>query len=418
MSSDNAVDKEHPMPQYPLKGIRVVDFGLVWAGPGLTMLLADMGAEIIKVESRRHIDMLRLFAPYAEGRSVSEDASATFHALNRNKLGIALDLGHEDARQLVMRLVSMSDVVTENFSPRAMRGWGLSYEELRKVKPDIIMISLSAAGQTGPLRNTMTYGPSLGGLAGIEALVGYYNEGSHGTQMAYCDPVAGAFGAFAVLAALRCRARTGKGQYIDLAQMQAVATMLGYPLMEYIMNKRNLPCLGNRHRWAAPHGCYRCRGDDSWISIAVTSEEEWQGLCRAMGDPEWTRDERFKDTHARKLNEDELDRHVEEWTSGLEHYDAMFRLQRAGVAGVATLNSLEIMSDPHMVSRGDWVQTKYTPTGDDELIPGVHWKLSRSVGGYYRHAPLLGGDRDYVLGELLGLGQNKIAALEEKGAIY
>jgi len=149
MLSDNSLSKEITGTKYPLKGIRVTDRGLVWAGPGLTMMLADMGAEVIKVESHRHIDMLRVFAPYAEGRSVSEDASATFHALNRNKLGIALDLGHEEARQLVKRLVSVSDVVAENFSPRAMRRWELSYEELRKVKSDIIMVSLSAAGRQG-----------------------------------------------------------------------------------------------------------------------------------------------------------------------------------------------------------------------------------------------------------------------------
>jgi benzylsuccinate CoA-transferase BbsF subunit len=236
--------------------------------------------------------------------------------------------------------------------------------------------------------------------------------------MAYCDPVAGAFGAFALLAALRCRARTGQGQYIDLAQMQAAASTLGYPLMEYIMNKRNLPCTGNRHRWAAPHGCYRCQGNDSWISIAVTTEEEWQALCAAMGNPAWSSDERFQDMQSRKRNEDELDGHIEEWTSKQEHYDAMFRLQEAGVSGIATLNSLEAMNDAHMVSRGNWVQTNYTPTGDDELIPGVHWKLSRSTGGFYRHAPLLGGDRDYVLGELLGIGRSEMAALEERGVFY
>ena len=406
------------MTQYPLRGIRITDFGWIWTGPALSLLLADMGAEVIKVESRSRIDIMRRYIPQAQGADVNVDASVTFHVLNRNKLSITLDLAKQEARQVAMQLVKLSDVVLENFSPRAMRGWGLTYEEFRKVKSDIIMISISTAGQTGPLRDVRTLGFSLAGLAGIQGLVGYKDEGAMGSMIPYPDPVAGTLGAFAVLAALRYRNRTGTGQYIDLSQMQTISTMLGYPMMDYIMNRRKARRMGNKHRWAAPHNCYRCKGEDKWVSIAVTSEDEWHALCRAMGGPEWSKDQKFKDMHNRKLNEDELDRHIEEWTSGLEHYDAMFRLQREGVAATATLDAGEMEQDPHFRSRGQFERTKYPPTGEEEIMPGIHWRLGRSPGGIYRPAPRLGGDHDYVFGELLGMTRDEVKALEESGAIH
>jgi benzylsuccinate CoA-transferase BbsF subunit len=280
------------------------------------------------------------------------------------------------------------------------------------------MISLSTVGQTGPLRDVRTLGFSLAGLSGILDLVGYEGERAMGSMIPYPDPVAGALGAFAVLAALRYRNRTGKGQYIDLSQTQAIATMLGYPIMDYIMNRRKADRMGNKHRWAAPHGCYRCKGEDKWVSIATTTEAEWHGLCRAMGEPEWSKHDRFKDMHSRKLNEHEMDRHIEAWTAKLDHYDIMFRLQREGVPCAATLNPIDLENDPHLRSRGQWERIRYPLTGEEEVIPGVHWHLGRSLGGVYRPAPCLGGDNSYIFCGLLGLSQEEIKALEERRVIY
>lgn len=406
------------MTQYPLRDIRILDFGWVWTGPALSLLLGDMGAEVIKVESRRRIDIMRRYIPHAQNEATNVDASATFHVLNRNKLSITLDLAKEEARRIVMRLIGLSDVVLENFSPRTMRGWGLTYDEFHKVKPDIIMISLAATGQTGPLRDVRTLGFSLAGLSGLQGLVGYRDEGAMGSMIPYPDPVAGALGAFAVLAALRYRNRTGNGQYIDLSQIQAIASILGYPMMDYILNGRSPRRMGNGHRRAAPHGCYRCKGNDSWVSIAVTTEEEWRALCRAMGQPEWSNDPKFRDMHHRKLHENELDRNIEAWTSGLDHYDVMFRLQRKGVAAAATLDPAELEYDPHLRSRGLFERAKYPVTGEEEVIPGIHWKLGRSTGGIYRPAPRLGEDNDYVFRELLCMSKSETAALEEQEVIY
>jgi benzylsuccinate CoA-transferase BbsF subunit len=382
------------------------------------MLLGDMGAEVIKVESRRRIDIMRRYTPQTKGESISVDASATFHVLNRNKLGITLDLAKKEAQQLVLRLARLSDVVVENFSPRAMCGWGLDYEEVSRAKPDIIMISLSAAGQAGPLRDVRTLGFSLAALSGILDLVGYKDEGAMGSMIPYPDPVAGALGAFAVLAAVRYRNRTGKGQYIDLSQWQTIATVLGYPMMDYMINGRSASRMGNKHRMLAPHGCYRCKGEDKWVSIVTTREEEWQGLCRAMGDPEWSKQERFKDMYSRKMNETELDRRIEEWTLKFDHYEVMFHLQREGVPCAATLDPTELENDAHLCARGQWTRMRYPVTGEEELIPGIHWHFSRSAGSIRRPAPCLGGDNEYVFGELLGLSKEEIKALERQQVIY
>lgn len=404
--------------RYPLSGIRILDFGWVWTGPALSLLLGDMGAEVIKVESRQRIDIMRRYTPQSKGETISVDASATFHVLNRNKLSITLDLAKDEARQLVLRLARLCDVIIENFSPRAMRSWGLCYEHLREAKPDIIMISLSAAGQTGPLRDVRTLGFSLAALSGILDLVGYKGERAMGSMIPYPDPVAGALGAFAVLAAIHFRNRTGRGQYIDLSQWQSIAAILGYPIMDYIINGRNATRMGNKHRTLAPHRCYRCKGEDRWVSISVTNEEEWRGLCRAMGEPEWSRQEKFRDMRSRKAHEEELDRYIEEWTTVLDHYEVMFRLQQEGVPCAATLDPVELENDAHLRSRGQWTRIRYPFTNDEEVIPGIHWHLGRTPGAIYRHAPRLGGDNRYVFQDLLGLHEGEIQALEQQRVVY
>ncbi|MFC1926295.1 CaiB/BaiF CoA transferase family protein [Chloroflexota bacterium] len=408
-----------------MKGIRVIDFSWVWAGPLGARQLGDMGAEVIKVESHRRIDLARRHPTRIKGRPIKNEIDhdsevlINFENYNRNKLSVTLDLGNEEARQIAKRLVGVADVVVENFPPRVMKKWGLSYDDLCQVNPSIIMISLSAAGQWGALRDIMTYGPSLGGLAGVETLVGYEDNMPLGSHRDATDPMAAVFAGFAVMAALRYKNRTGKGQHIDMSQWEAGATTIGYPLMDWIMNKRNPRLMGDKHPWAAPHGCYRCLGDDKWVSISVTKEEEWNGLCRAAGNPEWAQDERFGDMRSRKLNEKELDSLIEGWTTGLAPYDAMFCLQAQGVPSAATLNTMETPKDPHFISRHLW--TTVLPDNklevDDAIMENPYWKLSRTPGAPYRPAPTLGRDQNYVLGELLGMHQDEIAELNKKGVL-
>ncbi|MFC2059252.1 CaiB/BaiF CoA transferase family protein [Chloroflexota bacterium] len=409
------------MSQYPLKGVRIIDFSAVWVGPAISQLLADMGAEVIRIESRRHIDLVRTYTTRVKGKPAdynidhNVEVPIQFENYNRNKLGITLDLGNEEARNLVIRLVSLADVVLENFPPRVMSNWGLTYEELRKVQPGIIMLSVTAAGQWGPLRDIVTYGTALGGLTGMETLVGYKDDRPLGSQRDQLDPLGAVFGAFILLAALRYRNRTGKGQHIDLSQWEAGVTTMGYSMMDWILNKRNAGRIGNKHRWSAPHGCYRCQGDDKWVSIAVTNEREWQGLCQALGNPKWAQDKRFKDMHNRKQNEDELDHCIEECTSKLDQYDVMYRLQRNGVAAAPSLDTIDIANGPHYKARDVWARPI---TDENQIIAGVQWKLSRSTGGIYRAAPPLGRDRDYVFCELLGMTRAEIAMLDQQGIFY
>ncbi|MFC2058609.1 CaiB/BaiF CoA transferase family protein [Chloroflexota bacterium] len=414
------------MSHYPLRGIRVIDLSRVWSGPVAGRQLADMGAEVIKVESHRRIDLVRQLTAGGRGKPSDyktdhdSEVQINFENFNRNKLSVTLDLESEEACQIAKRLVGVSDVVVENFPPRIMKKWSLSYDELCNVNPSIIMISLSAAGQWGPLRDIMTYGPSLGGLAGLESVVGYDDNVPIGSHRDATDPLAAVLAAYAVLVAIRHRNRTGKGQYIDLSQWEASTCTQAYILMDWIMNKRNSKLIGNKHYQFAPCGCYRCRGEDKWVAIAVATQEHWLGFCRTLGDPEWTRDERFKDMRGRKLNEKELDRWIESWTSELEQYDVMTRLQMNGVPSAATLDTLQALRDPHFNSRELWtVPAAGNKLADEEgVIESPYWRLSRTQGGVYRAAPTLGRDQEYVLAELMGMSQAEITDLGKRGILY
>ena len=254
----------------PLEGLRVIDFGWVWAGPITGQLLGDMGAEVIKIESRKRVDFIRMMPPFAEDKPDLEGA-LFFHSLNRNKLSATLDLTQPKAAELIKRLIKISDVVIENFSPKALRNFGLDYPTLCEVTSDLIMVSLSAAGQTGPLKEIVTYGPSLGALAGLDGLIGYPGERVLGWPMAYTDPASGILAVFAIMAALYYRKRTGGGQYIDLSQWEATTALLPQFILDYTMNGRVAGTQGNRHPhmatpWLLPlpgGGCmgHHCRPD-------------------------------------------------------------------------------------------------------------------------------------------------------------
>lgn len=395
----------------PLTGLRVCDFGWVWAAPALTQFLADFGADVIKIETSRRLDLTRMM-PYFLHRDVHPNNGTLFHSLNRNKRAITLDLRRPKAQTIARRLASLSDIVVENFTPRVMRTYGLTYDDLCPLKPDLIMASLSAAGQFGSLRDTVTYGPALGGLAGIESLTGYLGEEPCGLQIAYSDPTAGMIGTFAVLAALEHRERTGQGQYIDLSQWEATTSLIPFSLLDYLMNGRVAGPQGNREPAMAPHGCYPTQGENRYVTIAIRDDTEWTAFCAALGYPSWTADPRFADGYRRKLNEDALDEKITEWTRQRTNQDVTELLQGAGVAAFPSSANDEFFNDPHWQARGTWAKIDH-PVRAGVTIAGVPWHLSDTPGSIREPAPLLGEDNETVLSELLGLTRSEIQDLAD-----
>ena len=418
--------KEEATNRQALWGLRVIDLSQIFAGPYCTKLLADMGAEIIRVEcaarSGRGALLPRMRPGGAFGSSFPDgdtgerscDRFAYYNEVNRNKLAITLDLSQPLGVGVFKRLVKISDVVVENFTPRVMENFGLGYPALHDVNPAIIMVSMSGYGADGPYRDYVSYGEGIEAMVGLCQLVGYPDGGPLRPGVAYADATSGLQAAFAILAALRHRRRSGRGQHIDLSMREAVTPLLAEFIMDYVMNGRVAGRVGNRHPSMAPHGCYRARGEDSWIAIAVSSDEEWLRLCHAMGDPPWAGDERFDTVLGRLENGEELERLIEGWTSGHDHYELMEILQRAGVRAGAVLNVAELVTDPHLSERGFFEELSH-PEAGLHLYPGLSWRMSLTPGRLRLPAPCFGEHNQYVLGELLGMSEEDMLRLAEEG---
>ncbi|MCL4500006.1 MAG: CoA transferase [Chloroflexi bacterium] len=403
------------MSRLPLEGYRVTDFGWVWAGTVLGSIFADMGAEVIKVESVHRLDGLRLGKVFELGEAL--EVNPNFHNLNHSKMSITLDLRSPEGPRFAKELIKVSDIVVENFTPRFMPEVGLTYEELKKVKPDLVMISLPPAGSSGPLSDLLAYAPILSALSGLDSMVGYPGERVLGIKHAYTDPTASLIGAYAVLAALRHRNATGEGQHIELPQWEASISLVGEAVMDYSMNKRVAGTTGNLHPMMAPHNCYRSEGDDQWISIAIKTDDEWQAFCNAIGNPAWTREERFADRYQRQKNVKELDKLVTEWTSQHSKEEAADILQAAGVAAAPVLDTEGLFFSEHFKERGDYVDIDH-PVGGNEVIYATPFRLSETPGHVWRSSPLLGQDNDYIFGEVETFVYNEIAKYKEEKIIH
>ena len=410
----------------PLDGLRVLDFGWVAVGPVIGSLLAEMGAEVIKIESSRRLDYCRLLPPTPSVRREQPDRTpvaadldmvSMFHNYNRGKLGITVDLRHPGAPALLRRLVARSDVVLENFSPGVLRRIGLHYEALREVRPDLVMISCSAAGQDGPWSELKTFAPSLSSLAGLEVLIGYPGERVLGAlAYGYADPSNAHHGALAVLAALWHRQRTGQGQYIDMSQLEATVGLTVEPLMDWFMNGRVWGRQGNDHLSMAPHGHYPCRGDDAWVSIAVEDDGAWTRLVAALGDVPWAREPRFAALAGRRAHLAELDARLAEWTRERTGWEATEILQRAGVAAFPVYGLDEQAADPHFQARGLMARPEHPRIGPMQVYAHPI-KLGATPGGVTATAPMLGEHNDHVFRELLGLSAVEIERLRAEGVI-
>lgn len=401
----------------PLEGIRVANFGWVWAGPVVGQTLDFLGAEVYKVESNVRVDMTRTLPPFGGGEA-GPNRSLSNHACWAGNGSVSIDFKTEEGLELARKLIIESDVVIENFGPGVMDKIGVGYEEMRKHKPDLVMLSMQGAGAYGPLMNTRTYGLSLTSLTGLDSLVGYVDGPPLPVENAYSDPFTGIFGAFAVVTALQHRDKTGEGQYIDFSQQEAVMQMVGPAYMDYALNQRVAGPKGNRHPLgiAAPHGVFRCAGDDRWISIAVQSEAEWAALVDAMGDPDWANAPEFASMKGRLDGIEVLHEQLERFTSEHDDRELAERLQRAGVAAAPVLNVADLLHDPHYQARGTFIEVEH-PLGFRETIYGSYVKLSHSPVDV-RPGPVIGQDNEHVFKNILGLTPEQYDDFVERKVIY
>ena len=383
-----------------------MDFTWIHAGPSATRILADQGAEVIKIESNQALAMVGGAAP------LTPRGLGHRHNWNAGKLGIALNMKTPQGIDIAKRLVSVSDAVTENFSGRVMPSWGMDYESLRQVKPDIIMLSMSGFGRTGIWKDRVSFGETLQAWAGFTHLTGFPDTDPSGPASAYSDATAGISGAQALIMALIHRTRTGQGQWIDLAQFEALATTLETLVLDINVNKEShsVRRAGNRlpHGGGAPHGAYRCKGEDRWVAITVFTDTEWDAFARAIGKPPWTREDRFGSGLARQKHADELDAMVESWT--LEHApeDVMQLLQAAGVSVGVVQTGADVAKDPQLKERGFF---RYVPDAENvpRMVEGPPYKMSRTPGGPVKGAPEFGADQTYILRDVLGMSDDELA---------
>ena len=396
-----------------LKGIRVLDFTWIHAGPSATRILSDQGAEVIKVESNNALSV------------VGGPASATARGLgqrhnwNAGKLSISLNMKTPQGIDIAKRLLAVSDVVAENFSGRVMPSWGLDYDSIRPINPGIIMLSMSGLGRTGPWRDRVSYGQTLQAWSGFTELTGFPDTDPSGPASAYSDAVGGMAGAQAVLLALIHRSRTGRGQWLDVSQFESLSSLLETLVLDMSVNGSDAVSTrtGNRlpHGGGAPHGAYRCQGDDRWVAISVFTDEEWGAFVAALGSPQWAADPRFASVDLRERNADVLDAGVETWTSERTAEEAMTLLQAAGIAAGVVQSGADLSRDPQLKERGFFRRVP-DHLGEVRIIESAPYKLSRTPGAVTRGAPAFAADMTYVLRELLGMSDDEVEDCAIAGA--
>jgi crotonobetainyl-CoA:carnitine CoA-transferase CaiB-like acyl-CoA transferase len=394
----------------PLSGVRVLDFTWVWAGPFCTMQLAHLGADVIRIESSKRPCVMRTLPPFADGK-FGINRSGMFNQNSQGKRSIALNFSKPQAIQIARELARHCDLAVENFAAGVIDRMGLGYEDLRQYRPDMIMISMAGYGRTGPESSFLNYGPQLAAQSGLLSVTGYPDDQPREACVALSDPASGLFSTFLLMASLVHRARTGRGQYIDLSMLEMLELYLPEALLDYAMNRRDSVPIGNHDRLMSPHNCYKALGDaEKWVTIAIGSEDEWRTLCQVMEKPSMAGDPRFRNAALRKQNEDELDRIITAWTSKRDRWETTELLQRAGVAAVPTFNSRDVVEDVHLRERGFIHELEHPEVGR-RIHSGIPWKMSATACRVRKPAPLLGADTDEVLGTLLGYSSDKIASL-------
>ena len=400
------------MSRPPLDGIRVVDFCWAWAGPYGALQLAHLGADVIRIESAKRLCPSRLIPPWPDNES-GVNRAGYFNQYNQGKRSLTLDLKAPEAIDIAKTLVSKSDIVMNNFASGVMEKLGVGYDVLRRIKSDIIMVSLPGYGTSGPEKDFVSYGPPQVAQSGLSALTGYVGGPPMMAGFSYGDPNGGVHATFAVMSALLHREKTGQGQYIDLSQWEAAIMLLPEAVMDYSMNGTQPERMGNRDPHMAPHGVFRSKGDDRWVSLSVRDETEWQRLCEVMGQPELGSDARFATLTARKENEAALEEIVTAWTQEISAAEATQNLQQVGIPAYPSLDAIDMVNSPHVGARDYFVELEHPEVGTRRHM-GIPWTMSRTPCEVRRPAPCLGQDTDAVLAEIVGLSQDEIAALRAK----
>ncbi len=408
----------NPSSGLPLEGVRVLDFTTILAGPHITQWLGVLGAEIIKVEThlRAESRLVSVIAKTPRRMGLNESDSFAIH--NYSKKSITLNMKHPEALGLARELVKKCDIITENFAGDTMARWGLGFDEIRALRPNAIVYAGSGFGRTGPRAGAPLYAPVADANNGLVMINGYkggepYTLGSSG----WTDMAMAMHGTFAILCALRHRQETGEGQYIDCAMIEVQAQFLGDLYMDFVLNGRNGARVGNTSEWRAPHGAYRCRGEDQWVAISIGTQPEWETFCSVARRPEWLQRPEFSDELRRWENQEALDALVTEWTREQDAHELARKLQEAGVIATASLDFQELIDDPHVRERG-FFRTIHHPVMGELLFAQMPYKTVESSPGNYFHSPLLGEHNGYVFGELLGLSADEIARLEREKVLY
>ena len=389
-----------------LNGLRVLDFTWVLAGPYATRILADFGAEVIKVQSKK------------TAKGAEANNTGYFNTWNRNKRSITLDMSHPEAREIALKLTSISDIVIENFSPRVMSNWGMDYETLKERRPDLVMVSMSAMGHTGPWKNYVAFGATIQALSGLTHLTSFNRNSPMGLGYAYTDAIVGLYATLAVLAALEYRDKTGHGQHIDISEYEAACTLLGPALMYESVHPAEISSQGNRPNdvHATPHGCYKCLGVDRWCVIAVFNDEEWQRLCQIMGNPAWTRGDRFSTLSRRRKHAKELDELLGQWTAQHTAEEVVGLLQGAGVSAGVVQDAEDLAKDPHLRARDFFISLEH-PILSRTISDASPIKFKGGSRAGWKAAPLLGEDNRYVYTKLLGFTEDELSSYVRKGII-
>jgi benzylsuccinate CoA-transferase BbsF subunit len=395
--------------------VKVLDFMWALAGPLATRVLADQGATVIRIESSRRLDVCRTILPFIGGKIGAENA-ALFHTANVGKRMLTLDPSKPEGRQTVLDLVRWADVVCESFTPKGMKGFGLDYETLRELKPDLIMLSTCLMGQTGPLAGFAGYGNLAAAMTGFYELTGWPDRAPAGPFGAYTDYIAPRYNAAAVLAALEHRRRTGEGQHIDLSQAEAALHFLAPAILDYSVNGEIAVRDGNRDRELAPHGVYPCAGADRWVAIAVRDDRDWRALCEALGAAELASDTRFASAASRVVRAAELDPLIADFTGPLEMEEIERRLHAACVPASGVYNSPEATRDPQLLHRGHFASVSHSSEGQ-AVVEAARFRLSRSPAPALEAAPTFGDSTQWVLEQVLGYDDEQIAQLAISGAL-
>lgn len=402
----------------PLSGMRVANFGWGLVGPMVGQLLSFLGAEVYKIESSAQLDFQRKVPPFHQGIP-HPDRSIQNHACWAGNRSITLNLKRPEAQALALQFVAKCDVAVENFSPGVMQRMNLAYGQLKSVRPDLILLSMPAAGLSGPLHRLRTYGNSLACLSGLDSITGYPELARpQGMETAPADMLGGVVGALAVMLAEHHRRRTGRGQHIECSQQEVVMQLIGPAFMDYVLNGRVAGPIGNRHplRAAAPHGLFRCRGEDRWLAIAVATDAEWRGLVSALGSPEWALAPALADASGRLRGIDAIHERLAAWAGGGDDYELARHLQQHGVAATPVLDVADLLHDPHYRARGTFIEVTH-PLGFAETIYGSYVKCSRSEPRI-QPGPTRGCDNEHVFRDLLGLSEARYRELIEQGVIY